>query len=255
MPKLSVIPTCIFRGIDVNKLITSYNEGKYKDLQMPVDKIKVDTNVYDLYGDSPYDHIYSMTDGNQVQTVICTINHKPFTIAYNRWKSSLDEDKSFLDILANEDTDKNYEGNHRCRNCLKDFTHRPRQVPFKSESVMIYNDKTDDYMQCTVYHVSGPTFCDYPCVLSHIRHQKSVRYDFRDSRYIKAEDNLQMMYREANPDSCFLQEANEPGVIEFNAGWMKPVEYATDKYVYHKTGNLIIMPCKEELKRTLKVKP
>jgi hypothetical protein len=118
---------------------------------------------------------------------------------------------------------------------------------------MIYDKNLNDYVKCTIYHVSGPTFCKNSCVLSYIRLQKSVRYDARDSRYIKAEDNLQMMHLEENPNDGYLQEANDPGVIDHNGGWMTSAEYEKDKYTYQNTGNMILMPCKEELKRTLKV--
>ncbi len=250
MPKLQVIPTCLFRGIDFLQLIENYNNGKYAHVDIPNDVVKVDTNVYDLYGDSPYDQIYSVTDGNQLQRVIGTTNHEDFDEKYNELKKSVSENKSFYDKQLDADTI--YNKISRCRFTGQDFSHKPIGIPFRVEDTVI-RDNDGNYKNITVFHCRGK-FKDFRCALGYIEMKISAKYDQRDSRYVRAKFDLQMMYTLMHPTGPFLEAAVDPDVLDIHDGCATVKEYNDDKYQYVNTGNLIILPCKEEFSRSMTIK-
>ncbi len=251
MPVLQVLPTCLFRGINVNQLIESYNNHEYAKKPMPEDIVKVDTNVYDLYGDSPYDQIYSMTDGNQLQHIVCTTGHKDFSEKYNELRECTQSCESFI-VKQLNDSNKPYNITSRCRFCTQDFNHRPIGVPFKvEETTLLVAEKT--YKNITIYHCAGK-FHNFRCALGYIERKLAAKYDQRDARYIRAKYDLNQMYMQMHPDGPFLKPAEDPDILDINDGSATLKEYNDDRYQYVSTGNIVILPCKEEYSRSMRIK-
>jgi len=256
MPVLSVLPTCLFRGINVSKLVEDYNEGKFSDILMPENIIKVDTNVYDLYGDSPYDQIYSVTDGNQLQRVTVTTNHMNFSEKINELKQCNNEGTSFLEKqLDNKDKDNDTAidtvTSQNCKFCGQHFNHKPVGIPFKVEETTVLHKNI--YKNVTVFHCCAK-FHDFPCALGYIERKIAAKYDQRDSRYIRAKYNLIWMYNLMHPKGPFLEAAVDSDVLDINDGCVTVSDYNKNKYQYVNTGNIIVLPCKEEFSRNINIK-
>jgi hypothetical protein len=214
---------------------------------MPSEVVKIETNVYDLYGDSPYDQIYSMTDGTRLQNVICTTNHKDFNQALTDMANG-ENIKSYL-LKQLEKDNEPFCQKSRCQNCGVKFKHKPIGIPLRVDKTTIAVEP-DKYKMITLFHCKGK-FHNFRCALGYVVRKLATRYDQRDTRYIRAESDLQMMYTMMHPDGPFLKAAEDPDILDVNSGCVTEKEYDDGKYQYINTGNIVILPCKEEFARKM----
>lgn len=228
-----ITPTFLLRGVDPNKVLRDYQNGKYTQ-HVPISaKVKLSdlsSIIAPTYGADRNSGIYSYKDKNNVTMTIATSNHKAYEI-YN-------SDGGEVSVGG------------RCRYCLKDFTHRSVGIPIKMEKVNVFiKDENDNVVEVNPIYkfwVEDLTCCSYRHALGLIRANLSQPVFHRDSQYNKSEEYLKLMYRLETEKVEPLRCPNDPRLSKNCGGSMDDEEFEDERYEYLRTNTTVIIPAKVE---------
>jgi len=210
-------PNFVLKGIDPNEIKKKYNEGKYNNLRFPSSKIRLSNISHvstTIYGSSPDDPKYQFKDKNNMSIVVVMSNTKDYEI--------------YLRGIF-----ENARGG-RCWWCLRDFEHKPVQIPIRMEKM----NREDKTYFC--FWSENSRYCGYRCAYAWV-----LRQALMDPLYKLSDYYLRMIFHFQYPNES-LNPATDPRLLEIHGGCLTNEEFDKNNYRYQRTSNVVLLPAKVE---------
>lgn len=212
--------TFLLKGVDPNKLLNNYKNGKHLIVSENIKKFPLAQNnklIADVYGSSDAEPIFSIKDRNNNTVVIATAGHENYEL-----------------FMANNGEHPNIGG--RCDFCKRDFDTQNIGYPVAHEErTLLINNDNPYYKVHYIFWMDGET-CSLECSLSEIRRNQCLHSEYMLHKLFK------IMY----PNSGVLRYAQAPKLLKINKGSLTKEEWENPRHIYKPTDRILLLPVKTE---------
>ena len=224
---VSVTPTFLLKGVDPIRIYNEYVQGKYVNMCIPHNKIKLSVSSLALapqHGTSIDSESYSYKDKTNNNQVVAMTNHIQYSI-----------------VKANDGKELPVIG--KCEWCLRKIKQTPVGIPIAVTKVTRVSNN-EKYTNLT-FHVDGLQ-CRFECAYSVLKRRNASSYLYRDPLHMDSEQMLLLMYRTMHPHSGKLMEAKDWRLLKENNGTLDDDKYDEGSHHYIRTNNVVLLPAKIE---------
>jgi len=226
----------LLKGIDPNKLLNGYKNGKHLVEKENIKKFPLTQNnklIATVYGNSDSEPIFSIKDRNNNSVILTTTGHENYQL-----------------FMANNGESPNMGG--RCDFCKRDFDCQNVGYPVAHEEhTLLVADDDPYYKVHYVFWMYGET-CSFECSLSEIRKNQCRRAEFKENSTRNSEYMLHKLFKLMYPDSGILRPAQDPKLLKVNKGSLTKEEWENPKFLYKQTDRILLFPVKMEfLQKTI----
>lgn len=213
-----IIKNILFlRGLDINNIISKYNNYEYSNNIKSNTKIDITSKFQkpnNIIGNNDYYQCYYFKDKIGIDHRMFTTNQVTFD-----WYKNKNKKCKLL----------------KCNWCRQDITNHPVGIPV---SVSLIDDKY-------IYHVED-SFCSFECCLTQLRRLNIYNKNYKDSTYKNSEQLLLTIYKKLYPLSKKLVERPDWRLLNINGGPLSKQDFESKTHKYIITNKLILLPLKRE---------
>jgi hypothetical protein len=229
---IKLTETLMLRRIHPETMLKYYLEGKYKDMKIPDNKVKISSAFVGFnkkIGQDQTSNIYKFTDKTNTGQLIYTTNHQnyQYTKDKNLGKSSI------------------HPGT-KCVWCRRDITENPVGIVVKME---ISPTGATFYME--------DDYDTFGCALASLKRLNSCHHMYKDPKYMDADQLLHCLYYRMYPDKIGtrIKEAPDWRLLDINGGPLTGEEFDFEQVKYIEIPNVILLPLKRQYIRLNITKP
>lgn len=223
-------PIFVLRQVNVVDLIQRYNNGEFTKVAKPP------SSKIDVVKSAP---IMAPTYGKTMHEATCVIKDRM--------------DKSIIIYTSNVNNFETFTKSNgtmpkggRCDWCRRTFTQESQGIPiaYKEEEALRLGENGVLVSQNYYAFWDEGTYCTYRCVLADIIKFKEVGPQQRDQLYLNSESALRFRFSLQYPEAGPLKPAHDYRLLKENGGSLTDEEFDSDKYVYLRTSNVLLIPAK-----------
>jgi hypothetical protein len=219
----------LLKGIDPNKLLNDYKNGKISVAFENIKKFPLASNnklIVPVYGISDNDPIFSIKDRNNNSAVIATTGYDDYEL-----------------FMADGECPSM---GGRCDFCKQDFNHRNLGYPVAHEEyTLLINHDIPHYKIHYIFWMYGET-CSLECSLSKIRENQFRHSEYKENLTKNSEYMLHKLFKLMYPNSGILRPAQNPKLLKINKGSLTEEEWQNPKFLYKSTDRILMLPIKME---------
>lgn len=235
---LKLNPTILLKGIEYQKVLSDYLNGKFRDSTNK--DIIIKSSVKDInapvYGNDNNSSSFAIKAQGGCVVVMATTGNKEV------YRDNPEECKM----------------GGLCEYCHRKFTHESIGYPvsYDEKSEITNTEEGAVFKTYYIFSTEG-SFCGFPCRLGFLRSSNLRSGGYRGSSISDCERFLKMMYylcAKMNGLKTIktLNPAKDPRLLKSNGGSLTDEEWDEDDIVYERSDRIIIVPAKSQyMKKTL----